>query len=83
MSFTTAYNAAMHQAGGKPRDAAAYLARRLTWDDALRAEAAALLVALMFEPARSEHARVFEVDTGRSLEAFVAQHQPSVQECEP
>jgi hypothetical protein len=40
-------------------------------------------LALTFQPGWSEYARVFEADTGRSLEAFVAQHRPSVEECDP
>jgi len=72
----SAHAAAMQIAGGKFRDAAASLARRMDIDDELRAEASTLLIALLLEPARSAHAGAFEMDTGGSVDDFVARHTP-------
>ena len=80
MRVPGAYVAAMAEAEGSFRGAAATLARRMELDDALRAEAATLLIALLIEPGHTVHAETFGRDTGMSVEAFVAKHLPTEEE---
>lgn len=72
-----AFNAAMAEAEGRFGQAAELLADLMEYDDELRAEAAALLIACLLEPGRSVHADTFLRDTGRTVEDFVERHTPA------
>lgn len=69
-----AFNAAMAEAEGPFGRAAAHL----DWDDDLRAEAAALLIACLLQPGHAIHADALRRDTGSPPEEFVAKHTPEV-----
>lgn len=71
-----AFNAVMAEAEGRFGRAAELLAERMEYDTELRAEAAALLIAGLLEPARSAHAQAFEMDTGGSVDDFVERYTP-------
>lgn len=67
--------AARHQSlqhtGGQLGPGAMHLATMIDYDDELREAAAAVLLALLFEPGLSEHTRIFQQSNGRSIEAFI------------
>ncbi len=67
---------AFEHSGGPIGPAAAYFAEQIELDEQLRNAAATLLIALLFEPGLGEHRRIFELDTGDTLDAFVERHCP-------
>ncbi len=67
---------AFEHSGGKIGPAAAHLAEQIEFDEQLRNAAATVLIALLFEPGLGEHKRMFELDTGSTLDAFVEGHCP-------
>lgn len=69
--FTHAFDNAMQQSKGRFPKAAAILAEDMEFDDALRVEAALVLLASMMQPGRDELERAFELDTGKTLDEFV------------
>ncbi len=78
--FVCAFNNAMEQSKGKFPRAAAILAEDMEFDDALRVEAALVLIASMMQPGRGELERVFESDTGKTLDEFVSGFLPAAHE---
>ena len=77
--FAGAFNNAMHQSNGCFPKAAAILAEALEFDDALRVEAALVLLGSMMQPGLGELERVFELDTGKTLNEFVSGFRPAAQ----
>ena len=67
---------AFEHSGGNIRLAAAHLAEKIEFDKQLRNAAATVLIALLFEPGLGEHRRLFKLDTGDTLDAFVERHCP-------
>ena len=74
-----AFNNAMEQSKGRFPKAAAILAEELEFDDSLRVEAALVLIASMMQPGRAELEPVFQLDTGKTLDEFVAGFLPAAQ----
>lgn len=65
---------ALHQGEGRFGPAAAKLADRFDYDAELRTAAALAPLAFLSEPGVSAFRRTFEVDTGGTLEDFIARH---------
>lgn len=70
------FNASMARSGGNFKKAAAIFSEELEHNEALRDEAATLLIAMLLEPGRGEHERIFQLDSGMSLFDFVEKHRP-------
>ncbi len=76
-SLLAARQKAFEHSGGKIGPAAAHLAEQLEFDDQLRNAVATVLIALLFDPGFGEHERMFELETGSTLDAFVERHCPA------
>ena len=77
--FVCAFNNAMEQSKGRFPQAAAILAEEMEFDDSLRVEAALVLIASAMQPGRGELERVFQLDTGKTLDEFVSSFMPAAQ----
>ncbi len=75
-----AFNNALEQSKGRFPKAGAILAEALEFDDSLRVEAALVLIASIMQPGRGELERIFQLDTGKTLDEFVARYLPAAQE---
>ena len=75
-SSLAARHKALKHSGGTIGPAAAHLAEQIEFDEQLRNAAATALIALLFEPGFGEHERIFQLDTGLTLDAFIGRHCP-------
>ncbi len=76
-ALLAARHKALEHSGGKIGPAAAHLAEQIEFDEQLRNAVATVLIALLFDPGFGEHRRMFQLETGSTLDAFVERHCPA------